>query len=65
MFIGKALPDTVGRTLRLLEAQSKVAVRYEGKNTLYKWLPLDMRADYRTSEQRKDYKPEVLFNSKL
>lgn len=40
------LPDTVGRSLRSAEESSKIAVKYEGKNTLYKWLPHHVRASY-------------------
>ena len=46
------LPETVGRTLRTLEADSKIAVKYIGKNTLYKHIPNEMRRRYIPSSQR-------------
>lgn len=40
------LPSTVDRALRKLEESSKIAVRYEGKNTKYKWLNPERRGLY-------------------
>jgi len=46
------LPETVGRALRSLEVDSIVAVKYIGKNTLYKFIPEDLRSRYITSNER-------------
>ena len=46
------LPDTVGRALRSAEESSKIAVKYEGKNTLYKWLPEHVRGSYIPTSDR-------------
>ena len=40
------LPETVGRALRLSEEEHRIAVKYEGKNTLYKWIPHELRDRY-------------------
>ncbi len=40
------LPETVGRALRLAQEERRIAVKYEGKNTLYKWIPYEMRSRY-------------------
>ena len=54
------LPETVGRALRGAEEKKRIAVKYEGKNTLYKWLPHDRRAKYIPTSSRKD--KDVLFS---
>ena len=46
------LPETVGRALRLAEERKRIAVKYEGKNTLYKWLPHEKRARYIPTSER-------------
>lgn len=46
------LPETVGRALRDLEENKIVAVKYEGKNTLYKWLPQEFRSKYIPTSER-------------
>ena len=46
------LPETVGRALRLAEESSRIAVRYHGKNTMYKWLPEHVRGSYITTATR-------------
>lgn len=48
------LPETVGRALRGAEEKKRIAVKYEGKNTLYKWLPHDKRAAYIPTSSRTD-----------
>jgi hypothetical protein len=48
------LPETVGRALRTAETKKRIAVKYEKKNTLYKWLPHDKRAKYIPTSERKD-----------
>ena len=40
------LPETVGRALRSAEESCRIAVKYEGKNTRYKWIPHEMRSKY-------------------
>ena len=54
------LPETVGRALRTAEEKKRIAVKYEGKNTLYKWLPHDRRAKYIPTSSRTD--KDVLFS---
>lgn len=46
------LPETVGRSLRSAEENHRIAVKYEGKNTLYKWLPFERRESYIPTSQR-------------
>jgi hypothetical protein len=46
------LPETVGRALRSAEEGKRIAVKYEGKNTMYKWLPYDKRATYIPTSER-------------
>lgn len=53
------ISDTVGRALRSEEEKSHIAVKYEGKNTLYKWLPYERRDTYIPTSRRPD--PKVLF----
>ena len=50
----QVMADTVSRTLRRLEEESLVAVRYEGKKTVYKFLPPDYRKMYVPVSQRRD-----------
>jgi hypothetical protein len=60
------IAETVGRTLRTMQEDHVIACKYEGKNTLYKWLPLERRGDYRTVEERaREGREEILFKSKL
>jgi len=54
------LPETVGRALRTAETKKRIAVKYQGKNTLYKWLPHERRANYIPTSERKD---DRLFTS--
>jgi hypothetical protein len=46
------LPETVGRALRSAEESSRLAVKYDGKNTLYKWLPYERRDSYIPTSSR-------------
>ncbi len=46
------LPETVGRTLRDLESNKKIAVKYVGKNTMYHTLPESKRDDYIPTAER-------------
>lgn len=55
------LPDTVGRDLRRAEELSKIAVKYEGKNTLYKWLPHHIRGSYIPTSRRPVGAENTLF----
>lgn len=57
-------PQTIGRTLRSLEEQKKLAVKYMGPkhHAHYKYLPEFLRKHYRPIDQRKDKKPDDLFN---
>jgi len=48
------IASTVDRGLRSLEASSRIAVKYEGKNTLYKWLPFERREKYIPTSERTD-----------
>jgi hypothetical protein len=57
------IPDTVGRTLRLMQESRVIAVRYEGKNTVYKFLPLYRRHDYIPLDEREAGKEHILFKS--
>lgn len=50
------LPSTVDRALRSAEADKQIAVKYEGKNTLYKWIPHEMRERYIPTAQRENNK---------
>jgi glutamine synthetase len=57
------LPETVGRALRSLEEDSIIAVKPCGISVQYKYLPLEMRADYiPTSIREKGYET-ILFKS--
>lgn len=54
------LPSTVDRKLREAEENRRIAVKYEGKNTLYKWLPYERRKDYIPTSERE---AEELFTT--
>lgn len=55
------LPETVGRALRSAEEAKRIAVKYEGKNTLYKWLPFERREKYIPTTSRPAGRSSVLF----
>ncbi len=57
------LPETVGRALRSAEEAKRIAVKYEGKNTLYKWLPQERRSAYIPTTSRKPGQENKLFTS--
>lgn len=48
------LPSTVDRALRLLEEKKIIGVKYEGKNTLYKWIPAHIKSRYIPTAERTD-----------
>ena len=50
------LPETVGRALRSLEEDKVIAVKYRGKNTLYKYIPTELRDRYIPSSERTNEK---------
>ena len=55
------MSETVGRTLRTLESERRVAVKDDdnGKSVVYKWLPPERRASYVPWSDRSDKR--VLF----
>lgn len=57
------LPETVGRALRSAEEEKRIAVKYEGKNTLYKWIPHDRREKYIPTASRQSGRSSVLFRA--
>lgn len=46
------IPETVGRALRTAETKKRIAVRYSGKNTEYRWLPHELRKRYIPASER-------------
>lgn len=48
------MADTVSRKLREAEENSLIAVKYDGRTTLYKWLPHERRASYIPTSERTD-----------
>jgi len=46
------LPETVGRKLREVEENKRIAVKKTGKSVSYKWLPHDLRDRYIPTSER-------------
>lgn len=56
------IPASVDRALRTLEVDKKIAVKYEGKNTMYHFLPESKKEDYIPTSERTG---SIYWKSKL
>lgn len=56
---------TVDRTLRKLEEESDIAVKYVDGQTMYHWMPASKKSDYIPTEERKRKGWTVYWRSKV
>lgn len=55
------MADTTSRKLREAEEERRIAVKYEGKKTLYKWIPHELRDKYICTSSRLPGLEDKLF----